>query len=1311
MWRLATAPAGRRLRRAGLGLDQSAVLLLVACLALASGGGGGAVAQVPPAVPSAAAAKAFRHPDLFVGHRHRPLEELPAPVAARKRSDLAALGVAPGRGFLDLRGGRWGTLLLTRPLVPGTGAGNELTWSHLGQAPPAGRRALESAAWQALSAYLRAHSQQLGVDVDEMATPPRVTIHDGGALIQIHARRVYRGIPVRGAALTAVVNHGNLVLLGTRSWGSLRLSTVPAVAAPAALGAVRDHLAPLAVVGLRRKVELLILPMAAGAPDPAAPGGGYRHRLAWSLEPEIGGEPGRWEALVDAHSGELLAFEDRNRYATTRMVVGGVYPLTNDGSDPGGVEQAGYPMPFADVTAGGRRLYTDGGGNLPLCAAGDVGTSLDGRFVRIVELCGAIDETSAGDLDLGTSAGTDCAVPAGASAGNTHSARTGFYELNRMRETALGQLPGNRWLQSQLIAIMNFPPDLLGCNAFWDGSTVTFFSGDPGFAPAGCSNTGELAGVLDHEWGHGLDDNDANGMISNPGEGIADVYTALRLNDSCIARGFYKGTACDPGDGDPCVTCGVNDPCVTCDGVRDIDWARRTSGAPHDIAFIDSSCPAGIGDPGPCGGAVHCEGALVSEAAWDLLTRDLPGGSPALDFNTSLEIVTRLFYRGAGAVDDWFQCSPGSGTGDGCNAGGGYLNLLAADDDNGDLDDGTPHMSAIHAAFDRHGIACATPTVQNGGCSGAPTTAPVVTATPVDRGARLSWTAVPGATSYAVYRTEGVHGCDFGKARVGETTATELTDQGLANGREYSYVVLPVGAAPSCLGPASACTVVTPAAGPNLGIDAGSVALLPLGGDLDEVIDNCENARLAFDLHNIGAGALTDVLLVGVEVLSHPATVSVTSPLPAVVAPSLAECAAAPASFDFHATGLAHADAIEFRVHVTADELAGGVRSATLRLTAAETDLEAYATRTYSFESDLDGWEVQPGGTFDHTPGSGAVGSSAYLASSANLPDQCDRIRSPLLRLSPASTLSLWNQFDIEGPLDLLGFRFWFDRANVGVVDTETGQRTTVSPDGGRLYNAGGTDGSCVTENQDGWADSMPTWDESTWTAAALDAGRFAGKIVQLEVAYGTDVAEEGFGFWFDELTLTGFEQVVADGQADVCDPANVAPVAVGDLALPANPGAVTVAVLGNDSDPDGDPLRLLAVAQPANGGAVIDPIGPDLDTITYTAAGCFVGVDAFDYSVTDSRGGSDIATLTVDLSGLAGQIADDLVLAAETVSTSKGFRGCSSITGGAGFEVVAPGNAAFVAGSLIVLEDGFSVAPGATFTAEIDPSLAPPSP
>ncbi len=56
--------------------------------------------------------------------------------------------------------------------------------------------------------------------------------------------------------------------------------------------------------------------------------------------------------------------------------------------------------------------------------------------------CGAINESSPdGDLDLGFSAGVDCATPAGASAGNTHSSRTGFYELNRIAEQARGHWP------------------------------------------------------------------------------------------------------------------------------------------------------------------------------------------------------------------------------------------------------------------------------------------------------------------------------------------------------------------------------------------------------------------------------------------------------------------------------------------------------------------------------------------------------------------------------------------------------------------------------------------------------------------------------------------------------------------------------------------------------------------------------------------------------------------------------------------------------------------------------------------------------
>jgi hypothetical protein len=1265
------------------------------------------------------AAKAYHHPELFIPNRFRAPASLPAREAVQANRDLARLGVPADRAFLDLRGGRWGTLLPSLPLIPGNGVGNRLTWSDLDQTAPEGSSTLERAAWQALREFLRDRADPLRIDVGELEGPNRVAVHGNGELIQIFAPRVFRGVPVQGSFLTAVISHGNLTLLGTRNWGDIRVSHRPGVSKTAARVALEEYLEPLAISGYRRGSKLALIP---GVPSEASSqpiGHGYRHRLAWLLYPEFSGQPQVWEAMVDAHSGELLAFRDVTRYATARKVVGGVYPAANDGVPPGGVEQAGFPMPYADVTQGLDQTFSDGAGNLSMCVENEITTSLTGRYVEIVELCGSISESNSGDLDLGTSGGTNCVVPQGASPGNTHSARTGFYELNRALETARGQLPGNGWLESRLTAIMNFPVDLLGCNAFWDGSTVTFFAGDPTFPPTGCSNTGELPGVMVHELAHGVDQNDANGIFSSPGEGIADVLTALRLNDSCIGRGFFMGTPCDPGDGDPCSDTCEGEGCQICDGVRDIDWAKRSSGdSPHDLIFIDTFCPFPFGESGPCAGAVHCEGAVVSEAAWDLLHRDLRAAPFSLDFNTALEITTRLFYLGSGAVGSWFQCEPGTSIppdtppGDGCNADGGYLNLLAVDDDNGDLSDGTPHMEAIFAAFDRHGIACDVPVVQNSGCSGAPSSAPVVTTTALDRAVRLEWTPVAGASRYAVFRTEGVFGCEFGKVKVGETSGTEWLDQGLMNGFEYFYVVLPVGSSDSCLGPASSCSAVTPSPGANLAVDSGSVSLQFLDGDLDEVIDNCESANLSFDIHNIGTGPLTNVQVVGIEVLSHPTTVTVTSPLPILAAANLEECGIAQGAFQFRAEGLDFNDSVEFRVHVTADELAGLSRSTTLGLTAAESDVQSFSSKTFSFETDLEGWEVVRG-TFDRTEGSGAVSSSFFFASSANLPDQCDEVRSPVLRLSPTSTLSLWNLFDIEEAFEELPpFVFWFDRANVGIVDVKTGQRTPVVPDGGRLYNAGGTDGSCVTINQEGWADSMPTWAESTWSAAALESAARAGEIVQLDVGYGTDAELEGFGFHFDEVTLTDIELVVGDVQSDVCAPGNNDPLAEDDLVTPDVVGPVTIAVLDNDEDPDpGDTLRLAAVGQPANGSATIDSVGPDLDTITYSPEGCFTGVDSFQYSVTDGNGGSAIALVTVDLTGLGGQVANDLNLEMQTVETTEVFQGCHSLSAGNDFAIISPGDVIFRAGDHVELRDDFWIGFDVLFTVEIVPELDPPPP
>ena len=687
-------------------------------------------------------------------------------------SELDSLGAHRDTAFLDTRGGRWRTLLFALPIIPGTGVGNDLTWDA---GHPADDEALGELTWQRVRAFVANNAASLRIDVDELT--PRIAVHNGGEMVQIWANRHSSGLPVRGAGLSVVVNKGNLVLMGAELWGDIELQPLPSILPEAALDRVASFVAPMRIDALREDSTLAILP--------ASSGDGYTHHLAWVVRPTIPGDIGQWEALVDAHSGELLSLQDLNHYGTARSVKGGVYPLAYDGVDPGGNMVQNYPMPFANVDSGG---FTDAGGNFN--AAGNVTTTLNGQYIRIQEFCGAVSESSTGDIDLeGTDGDVNCTVPPGHSVGDTSSARSGFYELNRIKSQARGQIT-NGWVDGTLTAQMNISPT---CNAFWTGTVVQFFR-EQGI----CANTGQIAGVFDHEWGHGMDDNDVVGTIPGTGqgggEGMADIYAALRLNMGCVGRGFFlNGMTCG-GYGDPCT------PASGCTGVRSIDFADRASGVPHTLTWVRTS--------GSCGSS-HCTGAAYSETVWDLLKRHLPA-LHGMDDNTALEVTTRLTYIGAGNATGWFdRTGPPPGAA-GCGAGQGYMQFLAADDDDGNIANGTPHMDAIAAAFDAHEIGCTPanggPTVTVNGCAGTPTDQPVVTVASTDMGADLSWDPITGAASYNVYRTDGERACDFGKERVASTTGTTFSDSGLMNGRPYYYVVVPMGAGgESCFGPASDC--------------------------------------------------------------------------------------------------------------------------------------------------------------------------------------------------------------------------------------------------------------------------------------------------------------------------------------------------------------------------------------------------------------------------------------------------------------------------------------------------------------------------
>jgi len=74
---------------------------------------------------------------------------------------------------------------------------------------------------------------------------------------------------------------------------------------------------------------------------------------------------------------------------------------------------------------------------------------------------------------------------------------------------------------------------------------------------------------------------------------------------------------------------------------------------------------------------------------------------------------------------------------------------------------------------------------------------------------------------------------------------------------------------------------------------------------------------------------------------------------------------------------------------------------------------------------------------------------------------------------------------------------------------------------------------------------------------------------------------------------------------------------------------AVTIDVLHNDSDPDGDPLTVTGTSNgPAHGSVTVNAD----NTVTYTPDSGYLGTDSFDYTVSDGYGGTDTATVTINI-------------------------------------------------------------------------------
>ena len=151
--------------------------------------------------------------------------------------------------------------------------------------------------------------------------------------------------------------------------------------------------------------------------------------------------------------------------------------------------------------------------------------------------------------------------------------------------------------------------------------------------------------------------------------------------------------------------------------------------------------------------------------------------------------------------------------------------------------------------------------------------------------------------------------------------------------------------------------------------------------------------------------------------------------------------------------------------------------------------------------------------------------------------------------------------------------------------------------------------------------------DTLTFTAATPAHGTLSGSGASLVYTPAANYnGPDSFTF-----TVTDGNGAVDTGTVTITvTPVNDPPVANDDARTINENDEVAVAVLANDSDPDGDPLTAALVSSPAHGTATCSAT-----QCVYRPVSNFVGTDTFRYRACDPSGACDEATVTIIVRGI----------------------------------------------------------------------------
>lgn len=354
------------------------------------------------------------------------------------------------------------------------------------------------------------------------------------------------------------------------------------------------------------------------------------------------GFPRQYYTLVDANNGEVLYRHNNINYAAnTDVNVTGTLYLYHPYL-PSSVE----PLKYLKIVVNGTTYYTDNTGYLGLSNTTPVtaNLTLEGQWAKIIDDNSGVTPSITANLNPGTNQVTFGAPAAIIEELSAYHSVNEIHDYYKAKLTIAGTGAEN---------VMDFQMDTYTENT--SGNCNAFYNGDINFYAAGgtCNATSLVADVIYHEYGHGINydlyqyygGNFGNGAL---GEGYADTWANGLTEDPVLGIGFFS-----------------NDPQGF---VRRYDIDKKVY--PQDLQ-----------------GEVHADGEIIAGCWWDV----------ALNF-ASVQDRQDLYVETFAAT----LTQP-----DG-NEGVLYhdilMEALTADDNDGNLSNGTPRYCQITSAFAIHGI-------------------------------------------------------------------------------------------------------------------------------------------------------------------------------------------------------------------------------------------------------------------------------------------------------------------------------------------------------------------------------------------------------------------------------------------------------------------------------------------------------------------------------------------------------------------------------------------------------------------------------